>query len=161
MDLSFSSWNVFTLQYESLFPWAHLICVWNIDLVDKGQGSNKCVCVCVCVWERKRACGPVCSIHSMTWFFLSRYFYDLGRFGTELSLLLEHSADSFCLWKKKTKLHSETEKDLQSFLGHLSMVSAIEMIYASPPMQENQCLWQIPFPPLWISSFRSVASMVS
>lgn len=103
MDLSFSSWNVFTLQYESLFPWAHLICVWNIDLVDKGQGSNKCVCVCVCVWERKRACGPVCSIHSMTWFFLSRYFYDLGRFGTELSLLLEHSADSFCLWKKKNK----------------------------------------------------------
>ena len=54
--LSFSSWNVFKLQYESFFPWAHLIWVWNIDLVDKGQGSiSVCVCLCVCVYILERA----------------------------------------------------------------------------------------------------------
>ena len=63
--LSFSSWNVFKLQYESFFPWAHLIWVWNIDLVDKGQGSiSVCVCmcvsVCVCVLERAGARELVC-----------------------------------------------------------------------------------------------------
>ena len=63
--LSFSSWNVFKLQYESFFPWAHLIWVWNIDLVDKGQGSISvcvcvCLCVCVCVLERAGARELVC-----------------------------------------------------------------------------------------------------
>ena len=61
MDLSFSSWNVFTLQYESFFAWAHLIWVWNIDLVDKGQGGiSVCVCVCVGVLERAGARELVC-----------------------------------------------------------------------------------------------------
>lgn len=83
MDLSFSSWNVFTLQYESLFSWAHLICVWNIDLVDKGQGSKsmcvggRCVCACLCV-RVLFVLGRECiDLHRMQWHdsFISFFFF--------------------------------------------------------------------------------------